>query len=144
MHWTLSALLALCAATLVANALVWRRTGQVRRVGIALALGWAVQQAWWWRAGADSLLLFALCDGAIVALLWRARAGWHFTDAAIFLLLVTQWAVHAATASIGQTAALWWAGWSAVAAQLVLALPWPVRQRIFHTVSHGPLRAGSI
>ena len=141
LHWTLIVLLALCAVILAANALVWRITGQVRAVGIALTLGWAVQQVWWWRTGADSLLLFALSDAVIVAVLWRG--GRHFTDAAITFLLVAGWCVHAAIAWVGLTAPFWWASWSIVAMQLVLGLPWPAFQPIHHTISHGPLRAGS-
>ncbi len=141
MHWTLALTLALCAISITANAARYSITGQVRASGLAVCLGWALQQGYWTATGADSLGLFLLCDGIILLIVLQQH---HWSDRAIAALMAVCWACYGLTDLLGPGKQIWWTNWSAVAAQMVLGLPWPAFEPTRGMVTHGPLRVGEV
>jgi hypothetical protein len=137
MHWTLVVLIALSFACLAGNAVRLWTVGTFRETGFAVCLAWLFQQFIWADTGADSRIVFALCDAAIIWLCARER---HWTAWGIIALMPVCWA---AQFPWGPEVTLWWINWTAVAIQMALGLPWPKLQPIIPAASHGRLRGAA-
>lgn len=141
MHWTLLALLELCAGCVLLNLIQWRAVGKPRLTGILVCSAWAVQQVWWAIDG-NSLVLTLTCD---VLLLWYflgRRASNHWSDWLICVLIPATMLIYVPEYLYGQTVRGWWLNWSLVAIQMLLGLPMGSRQKIGGSVSHGELKHG--
>lgn len=143
MHWTLVLLIFLCGLCAGLNAVQIATTRSIRTVGVLICLAWAVQQGYWLRTGGDSIILFALCDVAIIAwFLSRSRAfDLRERLIAAMIPLTTAFGAYAWLRG-GHTPTSWWANLSLVAGQMVLGLPTPKRQKASGSVSHGSMRRG--
>lgn len=126
MHWTL-------ATTCVL--IVWAMAAGPWRLGsIALAASWMIAQAWYcWSGESVPLLLYHLLDAVVIAAVLNWRGSW--LDWIILALFPLEWWVYGQMTGTPQ----WWALWGLSSLQFVAAGPWPQVQRMWHTVSHGPL-----
>ena len=149
MHWTLASLCLLTFLCAVANAAQGAMTGTVRASGIFVCLGWAVQQGYWYRTGGDSIVLFAVCDAAIIA--WFLTRKRRFDTAekliAATIPLTTALGTYAWLHG-GHTALSWWANYYIVAGQMVAGQPCvpemarrAITTRYFNPWDHFDLRA---
>lgn len=139
MHWTLQAMLWLCAACALLNVAQYHFTRTIRPIGLLICGLWLVQEAWWWATRADSLVLFVICDALLVLWFLIPRRPFTLTERLIALTVpfttglgVFEWL------NLGHTPLSWWLNWWIVAAQMMLGLPRPGRQWIAGTVTHGP------
>jgi hypothetical protein len=124
MHWTI---IVLCLFTIlcgVANAAHWALTRTVRTVGILVCLGWTVQQSYWWATGYDSIILFAVCDAAIIAWFLTRKRRFDIAEKLIAATIPLTTALGAyAWLHGGHTMESWWANWAIVAGQMAAGLP---------------------
>ena len=145
MHWTLVLLLFLCLLCVTGNAVQFAVTGTVRMAGVLACTAWAVCQFFNLREGDDSLILFGLAYGALLAWAWKHKP-LSVMDRVVVALIVPASAIagldwyERAFGPVGDNVARWWAGWAIIAAQMVLGLPWRTLQPANYSVSHGPLK----
>ncbi|WP_395393034.1 hypothetical protein WBP07_17850 [Novosphingobium sp. BL-8A] len=140
MHWTLIALLCLCAASFLLNAAQLAMVGSVRISGALVCLFWAAQELHWWATGGDSIVLFLTCDALLVRWFWRRGAA-DWSDRAIAALIppTTACVIYAWWIG-GPTVASWWLNTCMVIAQMALGLPRLVLQRSLGSFSHGSIK----
>ena len=121
-------LLAMCGLCAVMNAAQYAVTRTVRTAGILICLAWAVQEAWWWQAGHDSLALFVVCDGAIIAWFLTRRRRFDTGERLIAatIPLTTALGVYA-EAHGGHTTESWWINFYLVAGQMLVGMPFAKR-----------------
>lgn len=134
MHWTLQAMIGLCLICAAGNFARFAMVRSVRITGALVCGGWLLQQAWWARFESDSLAIMLACD--VLILRYIANMDRSKTGLAIACLMPVCWACYLSPG----TGLWWWINWSAVAAQMALAMPWPSRQRASLSYSHGSLK----
>lgn len=148
MHWTLQALMLLCVAAAIFNAVEWIVTRSVRVCGILICIGWGVQQSYWWLHGGDSFTLFVASDAAIIGwFLWQRFVRLREFDVLERLIAMSIPFTTALAAfqwlNGGHTTLSWWTNWSLVVGQMILGLPLLKRQKVPGALSHGKLRGQS-
>lgn len=128
MHWTLATLLVLCGLCSALNIEQWVTTHSIRTAGVLVCAGWLVQQTYWAATGSDSLALFIVCDGAIIAwflagyFLLRREFDIAERMIAATIPLTTALGIYAWMRG-GHTPESWWANWWLVAGQMLIGLP---------------------
>lgn len=124
MHWTLATLLVLCGLCSVLNIEQWATTRSIRTAGVLICVGWLVQQAYWAMTDSDSLALFIVCDGVIIAWFLTRRRRFDIAERLIAatIPLTTALGVYETLAG-GHTATSWWVNWWLVAGQMLVGLP---------------------
>lgn len=143
MHWTLALLIFLCGLCAGLNIVQLATTRSIRTVGVLVCAAWMIQQGYWLRTGADSIVLFAVCDAAVIAWFLSRRRAFDLRERLIAATIPLTTALGAyAWLRGGHTPASWWANISLVAGQMVLGLPMPGRQKASGSVSHGSMRRG--
>lgn len=143
LHWTLIAILMLCAGCAALNIVQMAVTGTMRATGLLVCGFWAMQQVWWLSAGSDSLPLMLACDGLLVAFLLHRRAANDWSDWLILAIAPATMACYLQAELTGQTILNWWLNWSLVAVQMLLGFPRNKHQTCLPTYTHGPLRRKS-
>jgi hypothetical protein len=124
MHWTILVLCLLTFLCAAGNAAHWILTRTVRTIGILICSAWAVQQGYWWAAGEDSIVLFVVCDAAVIAWFLTRKRRFDIAEKLIAatIPLTTALGVYAWLRG-GHTATSWWANWWLVAGQMTVSLP---------------------
>ena len=119
----------------IAAGVAWAALAFWRPGSVALASSWIIAQVYAVKTGdslpielyrtLDALVIAALCLQSRVALDWF-----------ILSIFPLQWWVY----SWSDEVTVWWILWALALAQMVLAGPWPMRQQVKGSVSHGPRR----
>lgn len=126
MHWTLVTTCYLVAWAMAAGP--WRLSS------VALVASWMVGQAWFCATGDSTpVRLYLILDPLVIAATMHWRGSW--LDWVVLALFPVEWWAYDRMSGVPQ----WWALWGLSSAQLLAAGPWPQVQRMFGSVSHGPL-----